>query len=68
MIVFEFKAKGKGHQYQAIDEAIGASHFVRNKCLRLWMDAKRSDKIDKYKLNKYCSVLAKEYTWANKLI
>jgi len=67
MIVYEFKAKGKDWQYQAIDEAIKTSQFVRNKCLRLWMDAKREDKIDKYKLNKYCAVLAKEFTWAKKL-
>ncbi|MGF1488682.1 MAG: RNA-guided endonuclease InsQ/TnpB family protein, partial [Prochloraceae cyanobacterium] len=67
MIVYEFKAKGKDWQYKAIDEAILTSQFVRNKCLRLWMDAKREEKIDKYKLNKYCSVLAKEYTLANKL-
>jgi len=47
MIVYEFKAKGKEEQYRAIDEAIRTSQFVRNKCLRLWMDSSREDQIDK---------------------
>jgi putative transposase len=38
MIVFEFKAKGTKQQYQKIDEAIGITQFIRNKCLRFWMD------------------------------
>ena len=31
------------------------------------MDAKREDKINKYSLNKYCAVLAKEFEFANEL-
>lgn len=38
MIVLEFKAKGKTTQYAAIDEAIRTAQFVRNKCIRFWMD------------------------------
>jgi putative transposase len=38
MIVLEFKAKGKTTQYSAIDEAIKTAQFVRNKCIRYWMD------------------------------
>ncbi|MFN7528116.1 MAG: RNA-guided endonuclease TnpB family protein, partial [Dolichospermum sp.] len=38
MIVFEFKAKGAKQQYQKIDEAIRITQFIRNKCLRFWMD------------------------------
>jgi putative transposase len=38
MIVLEFKAKGKTTQYSAIDEAIRTAQFVRNKCVRFWMD------------------------------
>ncbi|MGB3401697.1 MAG: transposase [Microcoleaceae cyanobacterium] len=64
MIVFEFKAKGKDSQYQAIDEAIRSYKFIRNSCLRYWMDDK---KVSKYDLNKYCKVLAKQYPFANKL-
>ena len=67
MIVFEFKIKGKERQYKAINEAIRTSQFVRNKCLRLWMDSKREDKVNKYTLNKYCSVLAKEFLFAGEL-
>ena len=67
MIVFEFKAKGKSEQYQAIDEAIRTSQFIRNKCLKFWMDSKREDKINRYSLNKYCSVLAKEFKFADEL-
>ena len=67
MIVFEFKVKGKEQQYRAIDEAIRTSQFVRNKCLRLWIDSQGEDKVNKYTLNKYCSVLAKEFPFANEL-
>ncbi len=35
--------------------AIRTVQFIRNKALRLWIDAKREDKIDKYSLNKYCA-------------
>jgi putative transposase len=38
MIVLEFKAQGKTTQYAAIDEAIRTAQFVRNKCIRHWMD------------------------------
>ena len=38
MIVFEFKAKGTKRQYQQIDEALRITKFIRNKCLRFWMD------------------------------
>ncbi len=64
MIVLEYKIKAKQHQYRAIDEAIRTGQFVRNKALRYWMDNKD---VNKYDLNKYCRVLAKEYDFANKL-
>jgi putative transposase len=38
MIVLEFKAQGKTTQYAAINEAIRTAQFVRNKCIRFWMD------------------------------
>ncbi len=56
MIVLEMKAVVKPSQCSAIDEAIRTVQFIRNKALRLWMDAKREDKINKYSLNKYCAV------------
>jgi putative transposase len=64
MIVFEFKVKGKEAQYRAIDEAIRTTQFIRNKCLRLWMDNKGIGKSD---LNKYCAVLAAEFPFADEL-
>jgi putative transposase len=67
MIVLEMKAVVKQYQQNAIDDAIRTVQFIRNKALRLWMDASREDKIDKYALNKYCAVLAKEYVFANEL-
>ena len=67
MFVIEYRVKASQGQYRAIDEAIRAGQFVRNKALRLWMDAKPSDKINKYDLNKYCRVLAQEFDFANKL-
>ena len=64
MIVLEYKLKGNQYQYQAIDDAIRTAQFIRNKALRLWIDG---DKVNKYDLNKYCAVLAKEYPFASEL-
>lgn len=64
MIVYEFKVKAKEIQYRAIDEAIRTSQFIQNKCLRYWRDSKG---VSKYDLNKYCTVLAKEFAFANEL-
>jgi putative transposase len=64
MIVLEYKIKAKQDQLAAIDEAIRTGQFVRNKALRYWMDNKG---VNKYDLNKYCRVLAKEYVFADKL-
>jgi len=64
MIVYEFKAKGKDAQYKAIDEAIRTFVFIQNKCLRYWTD---NEKVGKYDLNKYCAVLASEFSFASEL-
>jgi putative transposase len=64
MLVFEYKLKGTNEQYRALDEALRTARFVRNSCLRYWMDNPRKNKYD---LNNYCTVLAKEYPWAKKL-
>ena len=39
MLVLEFKTYGKTEQFKAIDEAIRICQFIRNKSIRLWMDA-----------------------------
>lgn len=68
MIVIEYKARTKPPQVAAIDAAIRTAGFVRNKCLRLWMDAKDSDtKVGKYDLYKYTTQLRKEFEWAGQL-
>ncbi len=64
MLVFEFKAYGKSSQLAAVNEAIRTAQFVRNSCLRYWMDNR---KIDKYDLNKYCAVLASNFPFADEL-
>ncbi|HCA97620.1 MAG TPA: transposase [Cyanobacteria bacterium UBA9226] len=64
MLVFEFKAYGKSSQFVAVDEAIRTAQFIRNSCIRLWMDNK---KIGQYDLQKYCAVLAHKFPFASEL-
>jgi putative transposase len=64
MLVFEAKLEGTNEQYGKLDEAIRTARFVRNSCLRYWMDNKD---IDKYNLSAYCAVLAKEFEFAKNL-
>ncbi len=64
MLVFEFRAYAKSAQFVAIDEAIRATQFIRNKCIRYWME---NPKVSKYDLNKQCAILAAEFPFANNL-
>jgi putative transposase len=64
MLISEYKLDGNKQQYVAIDEAIRVAQFIRNKCIRLWMDGR---KINKNDLQCYCAVLAKEYSFARHL-
>ncbi len=64
MLVFEFKTYGKSSQFQAVDESIRTAQFVRNNCLRYWID---NPKKNKYDLNKYCAVLAATFPFADEL-
>lgn len=64
MIVLEAKLRGEDEQYWALDEAIRTARFVRNKCLRYWMDNRG---VSGYDLNKYCAELAEQFEWAKKL-
>jgi len=61
MLIYEYKVDGNIRQYVAIDEAIRVVQFIRNKCLRLWMD-KRG--ISKHDLQCYCAELARAYPFA----
>ena len=51
MIVLEFKAKAKTTQYSAIDEAVRTAQFVRNKCIRFWMDNRGVGQKELYRHN-----------------
>src|SRR5438067_1665163 len=64
MLICEYKLDGSTKQYQAIDEAIRVVQFIRNKCLRLWMDTWGIHKND---LQCYCATLAKDYPFASRL-
>ncbi|MEH2458457.1 hypothetical protein [Nostoc sp.] len=65
MIVREAKLlKGTREQYQALDNAIRAAQFIRNKAVRYWMDNQGVGKAHLYKL---CKDLASEFNFALKL-
>ena len=64
MIVLEFKVKAKEQQYRAIEEAVRTTQFIRNKCLRFWMDSKQ---VGRYDLNKYCKILANDFAFVGEL-
>ena len=64
MLVLEAKLKGKTEQYNLINEAIRTALFCRNKALRYWIDNRGADRYD---LNKFMAVLAKDFDFANKL-
>jgi putative transposase len=64
MLVYEYKLDGNKKQCAAIEEAIRVVQFIRNKCIRLWMDGERVNKND---LQTYCAVLAQEFPFARRL-
>src|SRR5712691_345875 len=64
MLIYEYKLDGSKAQYAAIEQAIRVVQFIRNKCLRLWMDTRGINKND---LQCYCAVLAKDHPFATRL-
>jgi putative transposase len=66
MLVLEAKLKGKAEQFELLDEAIRTAQFIRNSCLRFWMDNPQVSRNDLYK---YCKTLSDDpaFPWANKL-
>ena len=64
MLVFEAKLEGEKQQYERLDEAIRTARFVRNSCIKYWMENKG---VGRYSLSAYCKVLAHEFPWASKL-
>src|SRR5690348_3457442 len=64
MLVYEYKVEATKRQKVAIEETISTVQFIRNKCLRLWMDTRGTSGND---LQCYCAVLAKDFPFANRL-
>ncbi|HEY4032502.1 MAG TPA: transposase [Ktedonobacteraceae bacterium] len=64
MLVYEYKLDGNQKQFAAIEEAIRTVQFIRNKCIRLWMDG---DRVSKNDLQTFCAVLAKAFPFARRL-
>jgi putative transposase len=64
MLVLEFKTHGKSHQFNAIDEGIRVTQFIRNKSIRIWMDGAAKSWVE---LSRHCAILAKKFDFANKL-
>ncbi|NCR27156.1 MAG: IS200/IS605 family element transposase accessory protein TnpB [Microcystis aeruginosa LE13-04] len=56
----EFKVKATQQQQIAILEAIRIGQFIRNKCLRLWMDSNREDKINYASLCRFVTTLSND--------
>jgi putative transposase len=72
MLVFEAKLEGKSEQYERLDEAIRTARFIRNSCIRYWMDTKG---VGRYDLSAYCVVLPRNFLgqpsstqWQGKLL
>jgi putative transposase len=65
MLIREAKLlNGTKEQYLALDEAIRTAQFIRNKCVRHWIDNQGVGKVGLYAL---CKDLAKEFPFARKL-
>ena len=65
MLIREAKLlNGNKKQYLALDEAIRTAQFIRNKCVRHWMNNQGVGKAGLYSL---CKDLAKEFPFARKL-
>ena len=64
MLIYDYKLRTNQKQRAAIEEALRVVQFIRNKCVRLWMDGRGIGDND---LQVYCSQLAKEYPFAARL-
>ncbi|BAY23630.1 transposase [Calothrix sp. NIES-2100] len=66
MIVYEAKAETKKQQLLKINEVLRTALFVRNSCLRYWLDGHAKTGFD---LNKYTKVLSDnpDFPWVSKL-
>ena len=64
MLIYEYKLQVTPAQRTAIDEAIRVVHFIRNTCLRVWMDERGIGAND---LQIACGRLAYECAFAARL-
>ena len=64
MLIYEYKLAASKRHYTAIDEAIRIVEFIRNNCLRKWMDERGVSRTD---LQCYCAQLAQESHFARHL-
>jgi putative transposase len=64
MFVLEFKAKGTPNQYVAIDEAIITAQFVRNKCIRFWIDNRG---VGQKELYRHSTLLREDFSFVKAL-
>lgn len=60
MRVIEFKIKATQTQQLAILEAIRTGQFIRNKCLRLWMDSNPEDRVNYASFCKFVTTLSND--------
>ena len=66
MLTLDYKLDGTPAQYAAIDEGIRVVQFIRNKCLRAWMDRQPEGKTFEA-MSEYTAVLADEFAFAGRL-
>jgi len=66
MLTLDYKLDGTPAQYAAIDEGIRTVQFIRNKCLRAWMDRQPEGKTLEA-MSGYTAVLASEFAFAGRL-
>jgi putative transposase len=64
MLVYEYKLDAAPAQYARMDAAIRSAQFVRNTCLRLWMEVPGTTAND---LQAHCSQLAQDFPFAAQL-
>src|SRR5215469_13142310 len=66
MLTLDYKLDGTIAHYAAIEEGIRVVQFIRNKCLRAWMDRLPEGK-NFEAMSGYTTVLAKEFAFAGRL-
>src|SRR5215472_11026085 len=66
MLTLDYTLDGTPAQYGAIDEGIRTVQFIRNKCLRAWMDRQPEGKTFEA-MSRYTVMLASEFVFAWRL-